>query len=131
MNRMGKHSPPVDGVPVANGHAPVARAVHHPASRCRSARAAPWRHGRSPPSRTGGGTSRPPRRAMLAHRGWLAAIPVILVNAVAFYGQLGVPARGISRRRSRSRRLSRSRWSRSPSTWRGRRTSRSWPMTAR
>ena len=25
---------------------------------------------------------------MTAHRGWLAAIPVILVNAVAFYGQL-------------------------------------------
>jgi hypothetical protein len=78
-------SPPIEGRPL-NGHAPVSELVPFaiPAAmqeRPRGPVAAwpqpgRWRHVTSAV------------RVVSAHRGWLAAIPVILVNAVAFYGQL-------------------------------------------
>ena len=89
MTDMGTHSKPVDGIPVANGHAPasaLAPFAISPELQVRQggpvtpwpqpAKTDRWRHVTSA------------ARIMTNHRGWLAAIPVILVNAVAFYGQL-------------------------------------------
>ena len=84
--RMGKHSPPVDGIPVANGHAPSLVPFTIPQLQVRQGGpVAPWPQP-AKPDRWRHVTSA--ARIMTAHRGWLAAIPVILVNAVAFYGQL-------------------------------------------
>jgi Protein of unknown function (DUF2637) len=85
MNGMGRHSPPVEGI-VANGHAPSLVPFAIPQLQVRQGGPmAPWPQP-AKPDRWCHVTSA--TRAMLAHRGWLAAIPVILVNAVAFYGQL-------------------------------------------
>jgi hypothetical protein len=84
VDRMGKHSPPLDGV-VANGHAPAF---------------APFDLSAALEVRQGGPVLPWPQpdkrqramsavRKVAAHRGWLAAIPVVLVNAVAFGAQLG------------------------------------------
>jgi hypothetical protein len=83
---MGKHSPPLDGV-VANGHAPAFAPFDLPAmiEVRQGGPVTPWpQHAK--PSRWQHVASAVIRVA--AHRGWLAAIPVVLVNAVAFYGQL-------------------------------------------
>jgi len=91
MFRMGKHSPPVDGVPVANGHAPALVPFTVPAMAPRQgAPVSPWPQ----PDVTPDDSDRWWRhftsaaRAVFAHRGWLAAVPVVLVNTVAFSGQL-------------------------------------------
>jgi hypothetical protein len=80
MQDMGKHSTPVDGV-VANGHAPalVPFAIPPQLEVRQRGPMTPWPQ----PARWQSAT-----RQMAARRGWLAAIPVVLVNAVAFYGQL-------------------------------------------
>jgi len=82
---MGKHSPPLDGTVTANGHAlapftfrplqprgPVSVLPQDEPAQSRTPADSPgrWRH------------------AVSAHRGWLAAVPIVLVNAVAFAGQL-------------------------------------------
>ncbi len=81
MTTMGKHSPPVTGEIVANGHAPaLAPFVIAPAMQARQGGpVSPWPQ-QDDPGRW--------RHAMSAHRGWLAAVPIVLVNAVAFAGQL-------------------------------------------
>jgi len=78
MTTMGRHSPPVDGTVTANGRALEPFAIRPlrqagPVSvlpRQQPVRAERWRH------------------AVSGHRGWLAAVPIVLVNAVAFAGQL-------------------------------------------
>ena len=86
MTDMGRHSTPVNGVAVVNGHAPPSELVPFAIPAAMQARprgpVVPWPQ----PGRWDHAMSAV--RAVLAHRGWLAAIPVILVNAVAFYGQL-------------------------------------------
>ncbi len=81
MTIMGRHSPPVAGEIVANGHAPaLAPFVIAPAMQARQGGpVSPWPQ-QDDPGRW--------RHAMSAHRGWLAAVPIVLVNAVAFAGQL-------------------------------------------
>jgi hypothetical protein len=79
---MGKHSPPVDGIPVANGHAPVSALVPFDIHSLQVRPSGPMSRWPQP------GKTERLRRAMSAHRGWLAAVPVVLVNAVAFAGQL-------------------------------------------
>jgi len=82
MSQMGKHSTPLDGV-VANGHAPtLAPFTVAPIQVRQGGPVLPWPQ----PDRWQRVTSA--ARRVAAHRGWLAAIPVVLVNAVAFYGQL-------------------------------------------
>lgn len=83
---MGRHSPPLDGV-VANGHAPtlVPFAIPSQIEMRQSGPVTPWPQAAA----SGDGRWRHARRVMSAHRAWLAAVPVILVNAVAFGAQLG------------------------------------------
>jgi len=82
MTTMGRHSPPLDGTVTANGHqlVPLATAV---LQKLGPVSALPQQDdpGRWPRVKSAA-------RAMFAHRGWLAAIPIVLVNAVAFAGQL-------------------------------------------
>jgi len=87
MTGMGTHSKPVDGIPVANGHAPtlVPFAISPELQVRQGGAVSPWPQP-AKPDRWRHVTSA--THAMAAHRGWLAAIPVILVNSVAFYGQL-------------------------------------------
>ena len=86
MNDVGTHSKPVNGV-VTNGHAPTLASFTVPQLEIRqSGPMTPWPHPAAP-DRWRHVTSAV--SAMAAHRGWLAAIPVILVNAVAFGAQLG------------------------------------------
>ena len=87
MTGMGIHSKPVDGIPVANGHAPSLEPfIIPPELQVRQGGpVASWPQP-AKPDRWHRVTSA--ARIMTAHRGWLAAIPVILVNAVAFAGQL-------------------------------------------
>jgi len=86
MFRMGKHSPPVDGVPVANGHAPSLVPFAIPADMAprQGGPVSPWPQ---PDGERRHHVMAATRRAV-AHRGWLAAVPVVLVNTVAFSGQL-------------------------------------------
>ena len=88
MAVMGNHSKPVDGV-VTNGHAPVSALAPFTVPATLEVRqggpVTPWPQP-AKPDKWRHVTSA--TRAVFAHRGWLAAIPVILVNAVAFYGQL-------------------------------------------
>ena len=84
MDRVGRHSTPVEGVAIANGHAPeLVPFTISPQLQVRQGgpvslwpQPGRWHHAVSAAQR------------VAAHRGWLAAIPVVLVNAVAFYGQL-------------------------------------------
>jgi hypothetical protein len=74
------------GTPIANGHqlvplAPAALQKHGPVS------ALPQRDDPGQ-SRTVPDSPGRWRHAVSAHRGWLAAVPIVLVNAVAFAGQL-------------------------------------------
>ena len=87
MAGMGIHSKPVDGIPVANGHAPSLEPFRIPPELQvrQGGPVAAWPQP-AKPDRWHRVTSA--ARIMTAHRGWLAAIPVILVNAVAFAGQL-------------------------------------------
>ena len=89
MTGMGIHSKPVDGIPVANGHAPVSAlapfAVPPELQVRQGGPVAPWPQP-AKPDKWRHVTSA--TRAVFAHRGWLAAIPVILVNAVAVVAQL-------------------------------------------
>lgn len=84
---MGKHSPPLDGVAVANGHAPALAPFTLPAAMHvrQGGPVSPWPQPR-PADRWRHAMSA--ARQVAAHRGWLAAVPVVLVNAVAFSGQL-------------------------------------------
>ena len=85
MNDVGTHSKPVNGV-VTNGHAPTLASFTVPQLEIRqSGPMTPWPHPAAP-DRWRHVTSAV--SAMAAHRGWLAAVPVVLVNAVAFAGQL-------------------------------------------
>jgi len=90
MSGMGFHSKPVNGV-VTNGHAPsmVSFAIPSELQVRQEGPVASWPQPAA--VRTGWWSRRvtPALRAVFAHRGWLAAIPVILVNAVAFGAQLG------------------------------------------
>jgi hypothetical protein len=91
MNRMGRHSPPVNGV-VTNGHAPslVPFTISPELQVRQGGPMAPW------PAQHANNDSRGDtpdkterwRHFAVEHRGWLAAIPVILVNAVAVIAQL-------------------------------------------
>jgi hypothetical protein len=82
MTDMGRHSTPVDGVAITNGHA-LAPFTITPALEFRpGGPVSPWPQ----PRKTD--RFRHAAAAAFAHRAWLAAIPVVLVNAVAFYGQL-------------------------------------------
>jgi hypothetical protein len=85
MARMGELPPPVDGEVAANGHAPaLVPFTVPPALQARQGGAvSPW------PQPDWPDRWRPAIRRAVAHRGWLAAIPVVLVNAVAFGAQLG------------------------------------------
>ena len=76
MTAMGRHSPPIDGI-IANGHQLVPPAVPQ-----QDGTGHPWTPGTvvHEPGHWWTGVSVP--------RGWLAAIPIVLVNAVAFAGQL-------------------------------------------
>jgi hypothetical protein len=87
MIRMGSHSKPVNGV-VMNGHAPSLAAFTVPPELQvrQGGPVTPWPQP-AKPDRWRHVTS--VTRVMAEHRGWLAAIPVILVNAVAFGAQLG------------------------------------------
>src|SRR6266704_3265264 len=76
---MGRHSPPVNGEIVANGHAPALVPFVIPAA-MQGGPVSPWPQ-QDEPGRW--------RHAVAAHRGWLAAIPIVLVNAVATGAQLG------------------------------------------
>ena len=84
MNGMGRHSTPLDGVTLANGHAPalVPFAISPQIQVRQGGPVAPW------PQPGKWQHAMAAARQIAAHRGWLAAIPVVLVNAVAFYGQL-------------------------------------------
>lgn len=92
MALMGKHSPPLDGVTLANGHrddadAAVAHlrtfgALMHP-QQAQSPLPLAQDAGSDEEKRPGW------RHAVAEHRGWFAAVPVVLVNAVAFGAQLG------------------------------------------
>lgn len=85
MNGMGTHSKPVNGV-VTNGHAPTLASFTIPQLEIRqSGPMTPWPHPAKPDKMR---HVKSATHAMTAHRGWLAAIPVVLVNAVAFAGQL-------------------------------------------
>ncbi len=88
MTGVGTHSKPVNGV-VTNGHAPVSALAPFAISPELQVRqggpVAPWPQP-AKPDRWHHVTSA--ARIMTAHRGWLAAIPVILVNAVAVIAQL-------------------------------------------
>ena len=88
MAGMGTHSKPVDGIPVANGHAPslVTFAVPPELQVRQSGPVTPWPQPPEP-GRWRHVTSA--ARVMTEHRGWLAGIPVVLVNSVAFGAQLG------------------------------------------
>jgi len=91
MKRMGRYSPPVDGVPVANGHAPsLAPFAISPLQVRQGGPVTPWPQP-AEPGRWQRATSAMHSAAsvMAEHRGWLAAVPVVLVNAVAFGAQLG------------------------------------------
>jgi len=79
MTIMGRHSPPVTGEIVANGHAPALVPFVIPAA-MQGGPVSPW------PQRDESGRW---RHAVAAHRGWLAAVPIVLVNAVATGAQLG------------------------------------------
>ena len=86
MTAMGTHSKPVNGV-VANGHAPSLAPFAIPQMQVRQGGpVTPWPQPAKPDKAR---HVKSAMRVMLAHRGWLAAIPVILVNAVAFGAQLG------------------------------------------
>jgi hypothetical protein len=82
MKVMGKHSPPVDGEIVANGHALLPFAIPAAMQPRQGGPVSPWPH----PAKADRWQAAIRRAAR--HRGWLAAIPVVLVNAVAFSGQL-------------------------------------------
>ena len=83
MDPVGKHEAPVEGVALANGHKPeLVPFTIAPLQVRQGGPVAPWPQ----PARWHRVTSA--ARHVAAHRGWLAAIPVVLVNAVAFYGQL-------------------------------------------
>ena len=88
MAGMGTHSKPVDGIPVANGHAPsfMTFAVPPELQVRQSGPVTPWPQ---PPEPDRWRHVTSTARVMTEHRGWLAAIPVVLVNSVAFGAQLG------------------------------------------
>ena len=85
MTRMGELPPPVDSEVAANGHAAALMPFPIPAAMQgrQGGPVSPW------PQPARAPRWRPAIRRAVAHRGWLAAIPVVLVNAVAFGAQLG------------------------------------------
>ena len=90
MTDMGKHSPPVEGI-IANGHAPTLAPFAIPPLQVRQGGpVTPWPQPAKPDRwQRAASAMHAAASAMMAHRGWLAAIPVVLVNAVAFGAQLG------------------------------------------
>lgn len=86
MSTMGRHSPPLDGTVTANGHQLAAFTVP-PLDRLPAVSVLPQQ---DDPARSGTTADNPGRwRRLSAHRAWPAAVPVVLVNAVAFGAQLG------------------------------------------
>lgn len=91
MKLMGKHSPPVDGIPVVNGHTLVPLTVPQPLQVTSRGPADVWPQRQDQADATADAKSgkwHVAQQAMTAHRGWLAAVPIVLVNSVAFAGQL-------------------------------------------
>ena len=91
MRLMGKHGAPVNGT-IINGHAPALTqfTIPSPVEVRPRGPVTPWpqhQDNDAMPSKTQ--RVRSAVRVIFAHRGWLAAVPVILVNAVAFGAQLG------------------------------------------
>lgn len=93
MRLMGRHSPPVNGTVIANGHAPVMTRFSAPLALQVGGDISGWpqQPDDAPPDVKGERRQRVTSalRVIFTHRGWLAAVPVILVNAVAFGAQLG------------------------------------------
>lgn len=92
MRPMGRHSPPIDGA-IANGHqlvplAPAALQKLGPVSALPQA-AAPDEPEQARTTANGRERLRHAVSAASAHRGWLAAVPIVLVNTVATGAQLG------------------------------------------
>ena len=88
MKAMGRHSPPLDGTVTANGHQ-LAPFTIAPALQVQ--RLAPVPNAAERPGKLANAAerTRTVANAVSARRAWLAAVPVILVNAVAFWAQLG------------------------------------------
>jgi hypothetical protein len=82
MTRMGKHSPPLDGVALQNGHALAPFTIPAALQVRQAGPVAAW------PQQDKWQRAMSAARRIAAHRAWLAAVPVVLVNAVAFSGQL-------------------------------------------
>ncbi len=82
MKLMGKHAAPLDGVTLANGHALAPFTVPAPLQVTSRGPVDTW------PQVTRPGHLKRWRESVTSHRGWLAAVPVVLVNAVAFGAQL-------------------------------------------
>jgi hypothetical protein len=85
MKVMGKHSTPLDGVTLANGHALAPFTIPAPLQVTPRGPAATWPQAVDDDAP---GHLQRWREAVTSHRGWLAAVPIILVNSVAFCGQL-------------------------------------------
>lgn len=83
MSVMGRHSTPLDGVTHANGHALTPLAIPSPLEVRPRGPVSAW------PPVPAPSRWHHARTVMSAHRAWLAAVPIIGVNSVAFYGQLG------------------------------------------
>ena len=82
MSDVGTHSKPLDGTVTANGRE-LAPFTIAPAFRVQRLAPVPRQQDDEP------GKARRAMAAVSAHRAWLAAVPVVLVNAVAFWAQLG------------------------------------------
>jgi hypothetical protein len=81
---MGRHSPPIDGA-ITNGHQLVPLAIAPAMQGRQGGPVSSWPQ-QDDPGRWQHVASA--RHAVASHRGWLAAVPIVLVNAVAFAGQL-------------------------------------------
>lgn len=90
MSRMGIHSRPVEGIAVANGHAPALAPFAIPSELQvrQGGPVTPWPQPAKPDKEPWHRHVTSAAHVVFAHRGWLAAIPVILVNAVAVIAQL-------------------------------------------
>lgn len=84
MTTMGRHSPPIDGA-IANGHQLVPLTIAPAMQGRQGGPVSSWPQ-QDDPGRWQHVASA--RHAVTSHRGWLAAVPIVLVNAVAFAGQL-------------------------------------------
>lgn len=91
MNGMGRPSAPLDGIPAVNGHqvmAPLAMPSTLQAVPDGPAPGWPQQDDATPDEADRWWHLQRVQRVMSSHRAWLAAVPIVLVNAVAFTGQL-------------------------------------------